>query len=363
MIKVGIIGCGKQAGAHVEVIRSISDCEIVGCCDKEELMAKQLCKRFKVKKYFNDESELLQAGKAEVVHITTSPQSHFELGKLCLEAGVHVYIEKPFTINLQEAKELIDLANRKGLNITVGHDQQFTRPALKMRKLVKNGYLGDSPVAMESIYGYDFGDPIYARSLLNDKEHWVRKLPGKLMQNIISHGISKIVEFLKDDNPKIMAHGFTSPFLKSIGEYDIIDELRVIIYDKNDITAFFTFSSQMRPMLHLFRIYGLENSLVIDYNQETVIKMRGAKYRMGMERFIPSFSYAKQYMSNALSNIGVFMKKDFGKNYGLKSLIWLFYKSIIDNSEPPIPYREIVLTSAIMDAIFEQLAAQRKEMV
>ena len=52
MIKVGIIGCGKIADQHASAIQSIDDCEIVGVCDKEELMAIQIADRFKIKKYF-----------------------------------------------------------------------------------------------------------------------------------------------------------------------------------------------------------------------------------------------------------------------------------------------------------------------
>ncbi len=83
-----------------------------------------------------------------------------------------------------------------------------------MRALVKSGYLGGPPVHMESYYCYDLGDPSYARALLGDKNHWVRRLPGKLLQNIISHGIARIAEFLTSDAPQVIAYGFVSPLLK-----------------------------------------------------------------------------------------------------------------------------------------------------
>ena len=70
----------------------------------------------------------------------------------------------------------------------MGHNYQFSHAARRMRALVQSGYLGGAPVHMESYYGYDLGDPSYARALLGDKHHWVRRLPGKLLHNIISHG-------------------------------------------------------------------------------------------------------------------------------------------------------------------------------
>jgi hypothetical protein len=54
----------------------------------------------------------------------------------------------------------------------------------------------------------------------------VRYLPGKLLHNIISHGIARIAEFLTTDSPHVIVHGFISPSLKRIGETEIIDELR-----------------------------------------------------------------------------------------------------------------------------------------
>src|SRR5215813_9549015 len=186
MIKVGIIGCGKIADAHAEQIQRIVGAEIVGACDKEELMARQLYERFDIKNYYSNVSEFLETARPDVVHITTPPQSHFELGKFCLEAGCHVYMEKPFTVNSEEAAKLIDLATEKRKKITVGHDYQFTHAKRRMRELIKNGYLGGPPVHMESYHGYELGTESYARALLGDKKHWVRMLLGTLMHNNIS---------------------------------------------------------------------------------------------------------------------------------------------------------------------------------
>ena len=140
MLKVAIIGCGKIADAHASQIQRIAGCEIVGVCDKEELMAIQLYERFPIKKYFTDIGNLLEETKPDVVHITTPPQSHFEIGRQCLETGCHIYVEKPFTLNTTEAEQLITLANKSGRKLTVGHDAQFSEVSRRMRKLVRDGY-------------------------------------------------------------------------------------------------------------------------------------------------------------------------------------------------------------------------------
>src|SRR5204862_2552367 len=98
MLRIAIIGCGKVADQHVQAIHRIPDCKIVAVCDRELRMAKQLGERFGISACFSDLAEILQANTPNVVHITTTPQNHYALSKQCLEAGSHVYLEKPFTI-------------------------------------------------------------------------------------------------------------------------------------------------------------------------------------------------------------------------------------------------------------------------
>jgi predicted dehydrogenase len=361
MLKIAIVGCGKIADAHASHIQNLEGCEIVGACDREPLMATQLYERFPIKRYFVDLHELLSEARPDVVHITTPPEGHFEIAKLCLENGCHVYVEKPFSVNADEAKQLICLADRRGLKLTAGHNCQFTHAARRMRALVESGYLGGAPVHMESHYGYDLGDPSYARALLGDKNHWVRRLPGRLLHNIISHGIARIAEFMIGDAPLVIAHGFVSPLLKGIGESDIIDELRVIVSDEERTTAYFTFSSQMKPSLQEFRIFGPKNGLILDQNHEILLKLRGSKFKSYADYFIPPVLFAKQHIGNLRKNMGSFIARDFHMDSGMKFLIESFYRSIREDSPVPIPSREILLTATIMDNIFDQIYTKQQE--
>jgi predicted dehydrogenase len=355
MLKAAIVGCGRVADSHASEMLRIKGCEIVGVCDQEPLMARQLYERYPIGKCFSELSELLSATKPDVVHITTPPQSHFGIAKMCLEWGCHVYVEKPFTVNEENARTLIALANEKGLNITVGHDFQFCPSARRMRSLVQSGYLGGGPLHMESYYCYEFAKSGYSGAILADKGHWVRKLPGQLLQNNISHGIARIAEFMTTESPDIIAMGFTSRFLKGLGETEIIDELRVILSEQERVTAYFTFSSQIRPALHQFRIYGAKNGLIVDQDSETLIKMRGNRFPSYLEKFAPSAIFAKQYLSNLSTNVRMFLARDFHMKSGMKFLIESFYRSILEDTPVPIPYREIILTARIMDIIFAQL--------
>lgn len=358
MLKIAIVGCGKIADEHASSIHRIRGTEIIAACDREPLMAQQLCHRFGVKQAFTELGEMLGRAKPDVVHVTTPPQGHFDIARRCLRAGCHVYVEKPFTVDEHEARDLVALANERSLKITAGHDNQFRHAARRMRELIAAGYLGGDPVHMESYFCYELGPGDYAGVLLSDKKHWVRQLPGQLLHNIISHGIARIAEFLKSDSPLVIAHGFVSPLLQSMGEREMVDELRVIICDDERATAYFTFSSQMRPSLHQFRIYGPKNGLMVDQDQEILIELPGARRKSYLEQFVSPRETSRQYLANSWNNIRTFLRRDFHPKAGMKYLIESFYRSIVENTPVPIPYREIILTATIMDNIFAQLHSQ-----
>jgi predicted dehydrogenase len=359
VLRVGIIGCGKIADSHASQIQRIQGSQIVGVCDREILMARQLYERFSVKRYYDDVNDLLTDAEPDVVHITTPPTSHFDIAKRCLEHGCHVYVEKPFTLDVKEATSLLALAAQRGLKMTVGHDDQFSHVARRMRMLIESNYLGGAPVHMESYYGYDLGEAGYARALLGDKQHWVRMLPGGLLQNLISHGIARISELLTGDSARVLAHGFVSPRLRRMNEHALVDELRAMITTDDGTTAYLTFSSQMRPSIHQFRVFGPTNGLVLDQDHETLITLRGDRFKSYGEKFGAPVLLARQYLANVVGNGRRFLARDFHMKSGMKYLIELFYRSIVHGTPVPVPYREIVLTARIMDAIFDQLTLAR----
>ena len=359
MLRVAIIGCGKIADDHAAQISRMTNAGLAGFCDSEILMARQMHERFNHAPYFDDVAELLASVRPDVVHITTPPESHFGIARRCLAAGCHVYVEKPFTVDSREAEVLIQTAQDSERKLTVGHNYLFTASTIRMRSLIKAGFLGGPPVHMESYYCYNLGDAAYARAFLGDKHHWVRRLPGRLLHNLISHGICRIAEHLESDPQVVFAHGFGSRVLDILGEVEIDDELRVVIRD-GYTTAYFTFSTQMRPGLSQFRIYGTRNALVVDDHQDTLIKVRGDRYKSYLENLVPPVTFATQYLANAVSNARRLLNHDLNMNGTLRTLIREFYRSIERDAPPPIPYREILVTARIMDAIFAQVGRTRR---
>jgi predicted dehydrogenase len=355
MLRVALVGCGKIADQHVQAIARISNCQIVSLCDWELLMAKQLGERFGIRQCFSDVQEMLRTATPHVVHITTPPQSHFSIAKQCLAAGSHVYLEKPFTITAEEAQTLIQYAEQFRLRLTAGHNYQFTLEMLEMRQLVKERFSGNKPIHVESHWSYDLSDASYVGPIIASRKHWVRQLPGQLLHNIISHGVAKLAEFLEDDVVEIVARAHQSPLLRGLGGEEILDELRVLIRDKRGTTAFFCFSTQLKPGLNELRICGPANSIIVDHVSGSVIRKENRSCKSYLTYFVPPLRIAREHLRNARRNVANFLRRQLYQDCGMKELIERFYVSIQTEGPPPIPYREIMLTARIMDEIFAQI--------
>jgi predicted dehydrogenase len=355
MLRISIVGCGKIADQHVAAINRIPGANIVSLCDRELLMARQLGERFRIKECFADLGDLLKVTSPDVVHITTPPDSHFPLARQCLEAGSHVYLEKPFTVTADQADALIELAERRGLKVTAGHNYQFTPDMLEMRRLVKKGFLGGHPVHLESYWSYDLGDVNYVGPVLGSRNHWVRRLPGQLLHNLISHGLARFAEFLRDDLAEVVASAHQSTQLAQLGGQEVLDELRVLIRDCAGTTAFFSFSTQIKPALNHFRICGPRNSLLAEMLTGSTIRIKNVPSKSYLTFFVPPLHRAREYFRNARINLTNVLVGRLHQDFGMKELIERFYQSIRDRSAPPLPYREILLTARIMDEVFTQI--------
>ena len=115
MLKVAIVGCGKIADAHASQIQRIEGCEIVGVCDREPLMARQLSERFPVKQRLQRPRRASRARRGRTS--CTSPRRRRATSTsptFCLERGSHVYVEKPFTLYAHEAAVAHRAREREG---------------------------------------------------------------------------------------------------------------------------------------------------------------------------------------------------------------------------------------------------------
>ncbi len=354
-LKIAVIGCGKIADGHIEEISKMGDrARVVAACDRELLMAEQIAERYGVPACYDDATRMLAAEKPDVVHLTTPPQSHLALAKQCMDAGAHVFVEKPFTLDYPDSQRLIEHAEKTGKKVTIGYTYLLDQPALEIRKLRESGQLGDV-VHVESFYGYNLSGP-FGQALLGDPSHWVHSLPGKLFHNTIDHPFSKIIEFIPDDEPEVFAFGHVQREQRAYGDArdHLMDELRVLVRGKK-VTAYITFSAHIRPAAHFVRVYGTKNTVHADYTSRTVTFDANPSLPSAIGRVVPAFEQAARFAREGLKNVTKFAKSDFHFFAGLQNLIRSFYDSIEHGSELPISYRDILRIAKMMDEIFHQL--------
>ncbi|MFT5999076.1 MAG: putative dehydrogenase [Neolewinella sp.] len=127
MLKIGLFGVGHLGKVHLKCIRlAKAHYDLIGFYDADTEMARRVADEFHLKAY-DDPAELIAA--ADVIDVVTPTPTHHKMVKMALEGGCHVFVEKPLTETLEEAKELIELSRKTGKVVQVGHVERFN-PAL-----------------------------------------------------------------------------------------------------------------------------------------------------------------------------------------------------------------------------------------
>jgi predicted dehydrogenase len=353
-LRVAVVGCGKVADSHVNAILYMPDTRLVAVCDTEPLMAEQLSMRFGHVPIFDDLDELIEREHPDIVHITTPPQSHLTLARKAFDAGCHVFLEKPVAVHFHEVVSLLDAARASGRLLTVNYQYLFDHAALRLRKMCSEDFLGRI-VHIESMYGYNLAGP-YGSAVLQNRQHWVHNLPGKLLHNVIDHLINKIVDLAPGNYPERIYVRATSLSEQARAEAsaNLFDELRVFLEFAN-LTAYATFSSSIRPMGHFVRVYGTRRSAMLDLTASSLTFDAASSLPGVFGRLTPPFQNGLSAIRCGFRNCARFIRSEFQFNYGLNVLLERFYDSIRTAAPPPLAYDHILQVSSIVSEIVTQL--------
>ena len=143
MIKVAVIGCGYWGPNLIRNFIQIPESKAEYCCDLDKEKLKRIKSLYPDAKVTRNYQEVLNDPGVEAIAIATPVSTHFGLAKEGLEAGKHVFVEKPLTHTSQEARELIRLARKRGKVLMVGHTFLYTAAVNKLKELIDSGELGD----------------------------------------------------------------------------------------------------------------------------------------------------------------------------------------------------------------------------
>lgn len=121
-LRVLVIGCGNMGASHARAYYKISEFELVGLVSRNPNSARQeLAQELGGVQEFNNFEEALTVTKPDVVSINTYTDTHKEFALKSLESGAHIFIEKPLAKTVEDAQEIIDLANKKNKKVVVGY--------------------------------------------------------------------------------------------------------------------------------------------------------------------------------------------------------------------------------------------------
>ena len=143
MLKIGLVGYGYWGPNVARNFHATDGARLVAVSDISEKRLALAQNQFPFIQGIRDPLELIRSADIDAVAVVTPVFSHFDIAKAALQAGKHVFVEKPFTATSAQARELIDLAARKGLKIMVDHTFLFTGAVKKIKQIIDSGELGN----------------------------------------------------------------------------------------------------------------------------------------------------------------------------------------------------------------------------
>ena len=186
-VRVGVIGTGRMGASHCRVYSNMRHAKFVGLCDANADLGKDVARRYEVS-FFRDVDSLLE--NVDAVSVCTPTPDHFEIVKQCIDLGIHVLVEKPFTETLEQAKALKDAAAKSKVVVQVGHIEKYNPAFIELRKVLEG---------ME-ILSMNFNrlSPFQGSNVDVD-----------VVLDLMIHDIGLVVDMFESEPKSMDAHGFS----------------------------------------------------------------------------------------------------------------------------------------------------------
>jgi len=290
---------------------------------------------------YHSVEEMLQNADVEVVVINTPVQTHFEYAKKALEAGKNIIVEKPFTVNVAEAKELVNLAEQKGLFLSVYQNRRFDRDFLQVQKILNDMKLGEIKEA-EIRFDRFRTEP----SGKQHKENPEQSGSGSL-HDLGSHLVDQAVQYFGYPE-KLFADVFSMKGADFANDY-----FEILLFYKNNMRVRLKSSVFSKEAHYAYTIHGSKGSFLQERtdNQEAElvsgsIPVYGKDWTKpisepdGILNFLNENNETERIMTS--SEPGNYM------NYYQQ-----IYEHIVFGYPLPSPGKEVILNMKIIDAAIE----------
>jgi predicted dehydrogenase len=333
-MKVGIIGCGYVAPAHIWCLKRVPDIDIVGVADISVERGQKVAKEFGIPKVFTDTRRILAETKPDVVHLLTPPQTHTDIALEVMQTGAHLLLEKPMAPCVEEADKILEGARKYKVTLGLCHNFLFIPCVVAARRMLAQGELGE-------LVGVD----ILWKPLEHDIHmDWTDDLPGGALHEVLPH-------------PVYVQRAFVGKLERIAGitrrggdSHGPSCEIRVLL-DAEKGTSHIEVSPRVEPKQMWMRIKGTKMSLTIDIGANTLVKVR--KRGKGIvAKALMNIDQAVQLVGGTLGSALTLLGG--GYSNGHLPLIQAFYRSLREGTEPPVTGEDGRETVAILDRIWVQ---------
>jgi len=325
-LRVALVGCGKMGLHHLAAIAKAPGAKVVGIADPlanaEELKGLIPADA----RLVADVTTLLAETKPDVVHVVTPPHTHVPIARQLIEAGVHVYIEKPFALSKAEAEAVLNFAAERGVYVCAGHQNLFEKPAILARE--EMGTIG-RVVHIESFFSF----------------RQVRRTitPVDQAKDILPHAVYPLVDQMR------AATGLQDAAINVVGmdvrtSGDVYALLRL-----GDCTGVLLVTLSGRPIEQYQTIVGTNGQLRADYVTGSLTRLLGPGTGPGV--LLTPYRRAWQTQKAITKNVASILFGHHGSYPGLTVLVRRFYECITTRSAPPMSAQSIADTVAICEDI------------
>ena len=142
-LKLGVVGCGYWGPNLVRNFRSLPDCEVRLVCDPDANRLRHMKALYPEVEGSNDPHHAVNGAALDAVVVATPVRHHYAIAKASLLAGKHTFIEKPMASSAAECEELVQIANKQGVVLMVGHTFLYAPSIRKIKEIVDWGDIGD----------------------------------------------------------------------------------------------------------------------------------------------------------------------------------------------------------------------------
>lgn len=339
IMRIAILGGGKMAGQHAAAIATLKNARLVAVADPI-VSQDELKTRFgSGVTVFREAENLLKEAAPDIVHVVTPPGTHAELARLALEHNTHVYVEKPFALSEAEAREVLELAEARGLKACAAHQVLFQDAGREYREYL---HLIGEVVHVESYFSFK---PVRRRP---DGKGSIT--PVEQLIDILPHPVYLMLSAFEGDvTPKMT--------LRSV-DVSPQGEVRAMV-SIADHTALLVVTLRGRPIESYLRIVGTNGSINADFILAGVTKLPGPGASAPAVVLRP-FSQARQIVFGSLGTLfKMFFRRH--KSYpGLAELLEGFYASVDGQGHVPVSTASILQTVKICEQIGERLMTAEK---